>query len=297
MKEKKEEKQFIKAGGQSVEITHGDKIIYPKDKLSKLDIASYYLKIANTMLPHAKDRVISMQHFPDGIKGENFYQKRVPDYFPSWIKTIKVKLHEAGGSEEVVVVEKPADLVYLANQTVLPFHLWLSRINKINNPDKIVFDLDPPRGGSFKSLRFAAEKIKEKFEKMHLSVFIMTTGAHGFHVCIPINPTKSFDEVRKFTHEFATELAKEYPKQLTTETHIASRRGRIFIDYLRNSYGQTSVCPYSLRAIDGAPIAAPFRWSELGRINPQSVNIKNLSSHLKSGDPWKNFEGSAKTLK
>lgn len=285
---KEDEKQIVKVGGQSVEITNPDKILYPDDTICKKDIVDYYQKIAKTILPHVEGRVLSMEHYPDGIKKEGFFQKRVPDYFPNWIKTVKVKLHE-GDSEEVVVIEKEADLVYLANQAVLPLHVWLSRVNNINKPDKIIFDLDPPGSNDYDDLRFVAQKIKEKFEKLGFSVYIMTTGANGFHVCIPIKPTKDFDYVRDIAHAYALELVKEYPEKLTLEVHKNSRRGKIFLDYLRNSYGQTSISPYALRAEPGAPVAAPFRWNELSRIKPRSYNIKSIFQHIQNGDPWKDF--------
>lgn len=289
--------KMIKIGADEFELTHPDKVLYPEDKLTKEDIVNYYLRISKWMLPHAKDRVLSMQHFPDGIKGANFYQKRVPDYFPLWLKTAKVKLHEAGGVEEVPVIEKEIDLAYLSGQAVLPFHTWLSHVDKINNPDKIVFDLDPTEEKNFEDLRFCSLKIKEKFESLGFKTFIMTSGAGGFHVCIPIKPTKSFDEVREFCHKMADEIAEQYPKRLTTEVRKGQREGRIFIDYLRNSYGQTSVCPYSLRALAGAPVATPFSWSEIVRMKPQSYNIKTIFKYLSAkGDPWKNFSASAKKL-
>lgn len=278
-----------------VKISRPDKVLFPKDNLTKFDIASYYQKIAPRMLPHLKSRPLVMHHYPDGIKKENFYQKQTPDYFPNWIKQIDVKL-EKGGSDQMITVTKTADLVYLADQAVITSHVFLSRMPKLHFPDKIVFDLDPA-GDDIKALRFAARAIKSYFEKLGYKSYIMTSGIKGYHVVIPIKPKYNFDIVREAMKKVAGRLSAQYPKLLTDEIAKDKRGGRIFLDYLRNSYGQTSVSPYSLRAIDGAPVATPFSWKELSRVFPQSFNIKNILRRVKScPDPWENIYDSSQNL-
>ncbi len=288
----------LKTGNKSLELSHLNKIFYPDRKYTKGDIINYYNKIADYMLPHVKDRLLVMQRFPDGIKKMGFYQKEIPDYFPSWIKSKKVNLKKKG-SRHFVVIEKGADMIYLADQGTLVFHIWLSKKDKIKNPDKMIFDLDPPKEKDFSSVKFAAYKIKHFFEKMKFNVFVMTTGSKGLHVVIPIKPNYEFDKVHEFTQKIAKKLANKYPDRLTTEIRKNKRQGRIFLDYLRNSFGQTGVAPYSLRAIENAPIATPLDWSELSSIkDAQKYNIANIFKRLaQKDDPWKNIYKKANNLK
>lgn len=279
--------QNLRMGKYSIELSHLDKEMYPEAGITKQDVIDYYKRIASVMLPHIKGRPLVMHRFPDGIEGEDFYQKAVPDYFPEWIKRTEVKLRE-GGTEELVVVEKAADLVYLANQACLVPHVWLSREKKIDKPDKLTFDLDPP-GDDFGEVKFAARKLKKVLEENGLTPFVMTTGSKGLHVTVPLEPEHSFDRVREFAEGLAENLASEYPDRLTTESRKKKRRGRLLLDYMRNAYGQTSVVPYALRALPQAPVATPLDWEELGHssLNPRSYTLENIFRRLgRKEDPW-----------
>ncbi len=236
-----------------------------------------------------------MHRFPDGIEHEGFYQKQISDYFPAWIgrKTVTLK---TGEKQTLVMINDVDSLLYLANQGVLVFHGMLSCANAVNKPDKIVFDLDPS-GDDIKELRFAARALKKKLEQCGLHPFIMTTGSRGYHVVTPIIPEYSFEKVHSFARKMAETLAQEYPDRMTTEVSKASRKGRVFIDYLRNSYNQTSVVPYSVRAHEGAPIATPIAWTELSKTVPQQYTIKNIFKRLaRKKDAWKGFFKKAKRL-
>lgn len=275
---------------QKIELSNLDKILFPKAKISKRQFIDYYEKISATMLPHIKNRLLVMHRFPDGISKKGFYQKDIADYFPSWLKTKKISIKE-DGKREMIVPEKKADIVYLANQACIAFHIWLSSADKIKYPDKIVFDLDPPEDGDFGIVKFAAYKIRDIFEKKKIKTYVMTTGSKGLHIIIPIKPEHTFKKVRDFTKKTVSELAKKYPEKLTVEVRKNKRKGRIFLDYLRNAYGQTSVAPYSARAIEKAPIAAPLDWDELpGLDDPQKYNISNIFRRLsQKNDPWKDI--------
>lgn len=278
-----------------ITLSHLDKIFYPKNKITKKDVIDYYEKIAPYFLAHVKDHPIVMHRFPDGIKGADFYQKQVPDSFPNWIKRTTVPLKK-GEKQILAVIDDTASLVYMANQAVLVFHSWLSTDKNVNKPTKIVFDLDP-EGSDLKNLRFAAKKLKLMLEKHGLTPFIMTTGSRGYHIVAPIVPEHTFETVHAFAKHIANELAEQYSDKFTVEMNKAKRKGRIFIDYLRNSYGQTSVACYSLRAKEGAPIATPLEWSELSKTKPQQYTIKNIFKRLaRKKDPWKDFEKKAKKL-
>ena len=280
----------LRIGQYTVELSHLEKKMYPEAGITKGDVVDYYKRVAPDMLRHMKNRPVVMHRFPDGIEGKDFYQKSVPDYFPDWIKRKKVQLRE-GGSEELVVVEKTADLVYLANQACLVLHVWMSRAESVEKPDKLVFDLDPA-GDDFQEVKFAARELKKVLEKKGLTPFMMTTGSKGLHVTVPIKPVLSFDRVREFAALLAEDLAEEFPDRLTTESRKQKRRGRLLLDYMRNAYGQTSVVPYALRALPGAPVVAPLDWEELAKsgLHPQSYSLRNIFSRLAlKKDPWQNM--------
>jgi bifunctional non-homologous end joining protein LigD len=230
-----------------------------------------------------------MQRFPDGIAKEGFYQKQIPDYFPDWVAHKEVTLKK-GDKQSLVVIDNRDSLVYLANQGVLVFHAWLSTTDAIHNPDKIVFDLDPS-GSDVKSLRFAAQKLKKILESYKLDSFIMTTGSRGYHVVVPLIPDHPFEKVHVFAKSVAQQLVEQYPDRFTIEINKVKRKKRVFIDYLRNSFGQTSVAPYSLRAVEKAPVATPIAWTDLSKTKPQQYTMKNIFKRLaRKKDPWSDFE-------
>jgi bifunctional non-homologous end joining protein LigD len=285
--------------GIEVEISHPDKLLFPKDGLSKEDICRYYQKIASTMLPHLRDRPINMQRFPDGIDKEGFYQKEVPDYFPDWIDRTPVEVQEEGQDQLQVVCNKAATLFYLANLGCITFHRWLSRRDTIDRPNLLIFDLDPP-AGEFEPVRFTALRLNEFLMQAGVRSFVMTTGSEGLHVVIPLDESQPFDAVRETADQIADKLALQYPDQLTTEVRKEKREGRLFLDYLRNSYAQTAVAPYSLRALPGAPVATPLDWNELQDhdLHAQSYRLENIFHRLgQKADPWKNMQDHAQSLK
>lgn len=291
------EKKTVRMGRYEVELSRLEKKMYPEDGITKEDVIEYYSRIAPIMLPHIKERPLVMHRFPDGIGGEDFYQKAVPDYFPDWLKRKKVRLVE-GGWQELVVVEKAADLVYLANQACLVPHVWLSRESRIKNPDKMVFDLDPA-GEDFGEVKFAARALKKALDEKSLNSFVMTTGSRGLHLVVPIKPDHAFDRVREFAGSLAEKVAADHPERLTTAARKQKRRGRLLIDFMRNAYGQTSVAPYALRARPGAPVATPLRWDELGRsgLDPGNYTLKNIFRRLgRTDDPWRDIFRNSQSL-
>lgn len=277
-------------------ISHPDKIWFPKSKITKQAIVSYYEKISKYCIPHVKNHLIVLQRFPNGIDQPSFYQKQISDYFPKFIKRKTIALKK-GDSQTLVMINTKKSLIYLANQGTIVFHSWLSNITAINKPDKIVFDFDPATN-NLKSLRFAVKEMKKILERHKLVPFLMTTGSRGYHVVVPIKPEHSFPAVHDFAKKIAQQLVEQFPTTLTITPMLSKRSGKIFIDYLRNSYGQTSVAPYAVRAIEKAPIATPILWSELNLTKPQKYTIKNIFTRLTShGDAWKNFKKSSRRLK
>ena len=273
--------------GNTIEVGHAEKILFPETGITKQQLIDYYIAAAPYMLPHLHGRPISMQRFPDGISHEGFYQKSAPEYYPSFIKRIKIKLD--GAVKLFITVENISTLAYLATQADIPVHTWLSRRGKLNYPDTVIWDLDPSKN-DFEMVREGAFMLKEQLESAGLNPFVKTTGSRGVHILVPVKANKAFLKVRNFARKIAEEMVVKEPKVFTTETRKAKRDGKIFIDYLRNGYGQTAAAPYSVRALEGAPVAAPLTWKELenNKINPQTFTILNILPRLKKeGDIWK----------
>ncbi len=285
-------------GKYSFELTHADKVYFPDKGYTKGELVEYYKNIADTMIPHIKNRAVSMLRFPNGINGKSFFQKDAPDYFPNWIE-LKLIERKTGGSICHVVCNNAATLAYLAGQGCITPHVWLSKIYKIDYPDRLIFDLDPP-DNDFSVVKFAAKEIKKFLnDELNLPAYLMTTGSRGLHVVTPINRNNNFDFVRKLAQDTAKILAERNPKKLTTEVRKNKRNGRLFLDTARNAYAQTAVPPYSVRPKQGAPIAVPIEWDEISRgIKSQSFNIKNIFKRIDTaGDPWKDINRHSHSLK
>ncbi len=289
----------MKIDGREVNVTHPDKVLFPDSGITKGDLIDYYQKVAPVMLPHLKDRPVTLQRFPNGIESGGFFQKQASDYFPDWIKVAQIDLLQEEQDQQQVVVDSAATLVYLANQAAITLHAWLSRVDKLHYPDRIIFDLDPP-DSDFGLVREAARELRQMLEEVGLVPFLMTTGSRGLHVVAPLDRSVEFDQVREFAKDLADVAASRRPDKLTTEVRKDARRGRLFLDYLRNSYAQTAVAPYSVRAKPGAPVAAPLLWEELSESAMRSgrFTIRNIFERLdRRGDPWQDMLSHAKPLR
>ncbi|MBD3231906.1 ATP-dependent DNA ligase [Candidatus Dependentiae bacterium] len=289
----------IKFGKYVVEISNKDKILFPKAKLTKGDLIDYYREIGDQMILYTQDRPISMVRYPNGIKKKGFYQKDAQDYFPKWIKTKKIK-KQKDGHVDYVIIDNVATLVYLANLATIAPHLWLSRIDKLNYPDRMIFDLDPS-DGEFKNIRKGALLIKKKLDELKIKSFPMITGSRGIHVVVPIKREKNFDWVRSFATDFSELMAGLHADIFTTAKRKSKRKKLIFIDMLRNAFGQTSVAPYGVRPKENAPVATPISWDEVSdsSLKPNKYTIKTIFKRLSSlkKDPWKGIDKSAQSLK
>ncbi len=272
-----------------VEITHKDKNLFKG--ISKKEFVKYYSNVSKKMLKFLKSRPLVMKRYPKGISKKGFYQKEYPDYFPNYINSIKVKERQ-GGKKKYSVIDSRNALVYIANQDCIEFHTWLSNTYDLNKPDKVVFDLDPSKG--FKQVYDCTWKLKELLDKLKLKSYLMSTGLRGVHIVVPIRQELGFDEVKDFADSVATKLSNE-DKGFTTEIRKNKRKGRLFIDVARNSYAQTSICPYSVRASNSASVAVPLSWNELTKnFNPKSYTIKNV---LDKEYSWKGYNKTKNSVK
>jgi bifunctional non-homologous end joining protein LigD len=278
----------MKIGRRRIDISHRDKLFFPDEGLTKGDLIDYYAQVADSMLPHVERYGVSMQRYPDGLSGEGFFNKDAPDYFPDWIQTVNVPKRE-GGSFNAPIVSSKAALIYLADQAVITLHLYLARSDDLEHPDKMIFDLDPPEGtADFRAVRAAALDIRDVMHELDLTSWVQTTGSEGFHVVVPLDRSAKFDPVRKFAHDLALLLVRRHEDKYTLEQRKNKRKGRIFLDVLRNSYGATSVAPYAVRARPGAPVATPLDWGEVEQgASPRGWTMLSLPRRLaQKGDPW-----------
>jgi bifunctional non-homologous end joining protein LigD len=271
--------------GQPFELSNPDKILFPEDGITKADMVEFYRRIAPIILPYLKMRAIVMHRFPEGIHGESFYHKDTPDYFPDWIERVRLGKESKA---DFVVADSAADLAYLAGQACITPHLWLSRYDRPDNPDTLIFDLDPP-DDDFELVRHTAFRLKDLLSDLGMTPFVKTTGSRGVHIVCLLDRSADFDASRQFARELAIFVSGQDPVNLTIETRQDKRGQRLLIDYLRNSYGATAVAPYALRARPGAPVATPINWNELKNpgLNSQSYNISNIFRRLsQKQDPW-----------
>lgn len=288
----------MKINGHEFEISDRDKVFFPEVGLTKGDLIDYYHDVADVMVPHMKRYGASMQRFPDGIQEEGWYAKDAPDYFPDWIERINFPKKE-GGSFNAPVIDSRAALVYLANQAVLTMHLYLSRADDLEHPDKMVYDLDPPEGSEdFAAVREAALAIRDLMDELDLRSWVQTTGSMGFHVIVPLDRDWDFDAVKAFADDAALVVVRRYPEKFTLEQRKKKRKGRIYLDTYRNSYGATAVAPYAVRARPEAPVATPLDWDELAEgANPRDWTVENIRNRLgQKEDPWAGMMRHAQSL-
>jgi bifunctional non-homologous end joining protein LigD len=284
-----ESEKIMEIDRREVKITRPDKVLFPDEGITKMDLVEYYRRIAPWILPHLKGRPLMLERYPDGIDGARIVQKAVSSYYPRWVKTATVK--KAGGTLRQVLCEDAATLTYLVNQACITPHIWLSRVGRPNNPDQMIFDLDPS-GSDFGPVRDTAYSLREKLEEIGLPTYVKSTGSRGVHVTVPLKPEMDFDRVRSFARQLAEVVAHEDPKHRTTEQRRSERRGRVFLDTNRNAYAQTVVAPYAVRAQAGAPVAMPIRWQELDApdFRPGGVTIRTIFNRLnQQDDSWKDL--------
>jgi bifunctional non-homologous end joining protein LigD len=286
----------VEADSRKVTITNPDKALFPEDGITKGELVDYFRHVADVMVPLVKDRPLTMQRFTDGIDKPGFFQKEAPYYLPEWIETVTFGLRD-GRKQRQILCNDAATLAWIASQDCITQHVWLSRADRLDYPDMIIFDLDPP-DDDFDIVRFAARAIRAKLQDLDMSSFIMTTGSRGLHVVSPLDRSADFETVRAWARSLAEKLAWSIPDSFTTELRKESRGHRLFIDYTRNAFGQTKVAPYTVRPKQGAPVATPVEWDELDHIHSQTFNIRNVPKRVESrGDPWKNMQRYATSLK
>ncbi|PNS09503.1 DNA ligase D [Solilutibacter silvestris] len=274
----------------TVAISSRDRIVFPDSGVTKGDVADYYEQIADRILPWIAERPLSLMRCPGGIASECFFQKHHANALGNDVRSIS--LHQKSGVEDYLYIKNAAGLMELVQMNTLEFHPWGSRIDKPELPDMLVFDLDPDPGIGWKEVVDAARDVREHLRAARLESFVRLSGGKGLHVVVPIRRGPDWETVRNFTGAFAEAMAASQPLRYVATMSKARRKGRIFIDWLRNGRGATSVCNWSLRARKGAPVAMPIRWEELGRTaGPDAYDLKKALRRARTmkEDPWADF--------
>ncbi len=274
-----------------VELSHPDKILFAGQGLTKAELAGYFVEVADWLLPHVAGRPLSVVRCPEGHGSHCFYQKHLRDSMPDAIGGVEIE-EKDGGTAKYLVVHDVSGLVALAQLGVLEIHPWGAREDRVDRPDRLIFDLDPGPDVSWSRVLDAARTIHDRLGELGLRSFVKTSGGKGLHVVVPIARRSTWEAAREFTRAVAGGVVEADPEHFVATMSKSKRGGKIFIDYLRNSRGATSVAPYSTRAKDGAPVSTPLSWDELGGVEGAAAyRVDNILRRLAAleSDPWAGF--------
>jgi bifunctional non-homologous end joining protein LigD len=275
---------------EGVRVTNPDRVLFPGQGVAKLDLIDHYLSVADRMLPHVRNRPLSLVRCPQGRTKECFYQKHASDGFPAAFREIEIA--EKSGRDRYLYIEDKAGLVAAVQMGVLELHVWGARADRIERPDRLVFDFDPDEEIPFSRVKDGASEMRERLDELGLVSFLLATGGKGLHVVVPFARRHGWDAHKDFAEAMACSMTRDAPERYTATLSKASRRGKVFIDYLRNGRGATAIAPFSSRARAHAPVAFPLPWSALGRLkDSRSVTVADAAArHARyKADPWQGY--------
>ncbi len=297
--EKETEKQ-VKADKKSIiiegiKITNPDKIIFDEPVVTKADIVRYYSKVSQRMMPYVSNRLLSIVRCPKGISQSCFYKKH-PGHSSKGIVTMNV-LSSSKDTEEYFYIQNEQGLISEAQMGTIEFHTWGSNINDIEKPDIMVFDLDPDEEMDIEMLRRGVRDTKSLLDELMLKSYLKISGGKGYHVVVPLTPSSTWDAFHDFARRVAEVMEQKWPERYTSNVRKSSRKNKIFIDWIRNGRGATSIAPYSIRARKGAKVSMPIAWDELDKVSPDGVDIYNALLIIGGADPWEGFFKDNQVLK
>lgn len=262
--------------------------MFPDSGITKAEVIAHYHRVADVMLPEVRNRPLSVERFTKSIAEGGFFMKHYQKHYPEWLDSVTLDTKTA---VTYPVVQNTAGLVYMANQGSIAMHVGTSRCDAQDTPDLLVFDLDPP-DGRFDLVRFAALEIKALCDSVDLPTFVKTTGSKGLHVVVPLDGRAMFGEAMALANRMAKILCARHPDKLTQEFYKKDRKGRLYLDVMRNALGATIIAPYSLRGKPGAPLSAPIEWEEVEdeALKANGFTLRNIRDRLEVlGDPWSNL--------
>ncbi len=278
-----------------IRITNPDKVIFEDPETTKADVVRYYEKVSERMLPYVRNRILSIVRCPKGIEQSCFFKKH-PGPDNKAIVTMPVT-NSKGETEDYFYIENISGLIYEAQMGTLEFHTWGSRAGDLEKPDMMVFDLDPDEGMNLETVRQGVRDVKSILEQLSLQSFLKTSGGKGYHVVVPFRPTVNWETFYDFAKRIADVMEQKWPDRYTSNVRKVNRRNKIFIDWIRNGRGATSIAPYSVRARSGARVSMPITWNELGTVAPDGIDMADALSRIAGDDPWKDFFQISQRLK
>ena len=279
----------ISIGEKTINITHPNKILFPKANLTKMDLVNYYLKIADNLLPYVKDRPITIQCFPEGTEQEGFYRQYALDSLPSWFETFSLK-NKYGIYVEHLLCQDTASLIYLANYNMVSMFRWLSKVKNPESPDLLAIEIIPPNDEAFHLVCKAAKLLKIQLETRNYQPYVMAFGSNSLLVMSKLKQNDDYAQIRDMLFELAAIIIKKYPTEFSVNVRKNKRGDLVYINVMRNSYAQSVLTPFSIKAEEHAYVATPLSWEELEK--PGSIlnqyNINNIFTRLSNlvNDPW-----------
>jgi bifunctional non-homologous end joining protein LigD len=268
-----------------VNFSNLDKVLFPKQTITKAQVIEYYIKLAPRMLDLMNDRPIVLTRYPDGVDEKGFYEKNKPEGTPSWVKTVKIHSETAKRNVNYILVSDLDTLIWLANLAAIEIHMPLSRVDDREKPDFVLFDIDPEPPATFKDAIDVSCLLKEKLDQLGLRSYVKTSGKKGLHIVIPIQREYTYRRTREFAHVVGQHLARETEK-VVSEFSDTKKPNKVFIDYTQNSHGKTMVVPYGLRATPDATVSTPLEWAEVKKgLKPEDLNLFTVVKRTKA--PWK----------
>ena len=285
------------APASMVALSNPDRLVYPRDRITKKDVADYYQAVSEPMICALAGRPLALEHWNAGIDKPSWFHQSIKENAEEpWMTIVETPARTSSRSVRHLVADSPAALQWLAQRSALTVHMWSAHVPSLESPDWVVFDLDPAKGKGIEQAIEAAMVFRRLLEKLELPSVPKTSGKRGIHVLVPLVPGYTHEDALEFASRIAEGVARQVP-DFTVERTIAKRKGRLYLDALQNGYGKTIVAPYSLRAIDGAPVSAPLEWSEVTRkLDPSKFNLRTMPERLaKKGDLFRAaIEGGAK---
>jgi bifunctional non-homologous end joining protein LigD len=282
----------IELDGKRLRLSNLNKIYFPESGHTKRDLLAYYYRMADYILPFLRDRALVLRRYPDGIKGQAFFQKDVREGLPEWFKTVPVDSEHRGEVIQYATANDRASLLFLTGLGCIDHNPWSNRYDDIDHPDYFFFDLDPSDGTEFSVVVTIARALHEKLDELKLAHFLKTSGATGIHIFIPVEPVYTYEQLRTFGEIIARTVTAEHPNLVTSERIVAKRpTGRVLIDVQQNAHGRPLAAAYSVRAFPQAPVSAPLLPRELRpSLRPETLNIQTIFARLKEkGDLWADF--------
>ncbi len=256
-------REKVRIGGQSLEVSNLDKLMYPGCGFTKASVIDYYVKVAPFLLPHLEDRPVTLKRYPDGVDGGFFYEKQCPAHRPDWVKTVRIQNRVEGRTIRYCLLDKVESLVWAANLADLELHPSLSKARKMDEPTAVVFDLDPGQGVGLVECGRVGLWLREALARLGLDCFVKTSGSKGMQVYLPLNTPVTYAETKPFARTLAEILEKVHPDRVISRMARKLRRNRVFIDWSQNDQHKTTVGVYSLRARDRPTVSTPLRWDEI----------------------------------